>query len=995
MIYYDSNLGQLRYYSGSSWQAISSSLSDITSATAANTITNGAFSQVWNWQLTGNSSAFSIGESAASTGGTGTQYLASIGTLNGSTASPLRVLTRGVEAFRVDSVNPQLLAASGTVAAPAYGFSAQTGTGMYMPSTTSLAFAVGGSAKLTLDSANSNVFVMSPISSGMTGTGNIGVGAGYGVLASNTSGNSNIAIGSSAANANTTGSDNIAIGRASLYSSPSSIANVAIGPLAMQNGSGNNNVAIGLEALSSSSGGSVIAIGYRSHVSGTGNNDIAIGVQSMRNAGGSTNDNIAIGRYALYNSNSTYSVAIGYDAADLSTNVLTGGSSIFLGAGATVADTAAMAASGNLTLIGAGAKASGLASSVPAAYMTAIGSGASVTTVNTIVLGRTTDKTVIGATGDSGSAALLQINGASQHVGMTAAPTGTAGMMYYDSTLKKYRYHDGTSWQAMGGAALHQITAATTSNTINNGDNQQTWNWSLSPGSTGFSIGESAAGGAGVLMKIATLAGSNTNPLSVDARGTNVFYITSAGQFALTNGTIAAPTLTFGTDRTSGFYSAGAGNLNAAVGGQFALGINSSNTSIGYKAGRSSSIGNTVAIGVQAAELVTGAANTAVGSYSMLSTNSGTNNSALGTNSLINNTVGSYNTAIGVSALSGITTGSYNTAIGYYAGQSGTNTNGSGAITLIGANTNANLSAANSGNVYMTAIGAGASVSSVNTVVLGRASDNVVIGQTSSGPQQFYVNGTAGGTSAYATSSDIRFKTNIRPLESAMDILKNLQGVSYEFNQTAFPERKFETGRQIGFIAQQIEPYVPEVVRTDLLGYKSVQYSQLMPMVVEALKEHQSILQHLKKRDDVTLAVDIATFEGNDAHFKRIEVEKIKTKQLEAESARIAKLQAEEIAVNKIDAKQVRTDVVKTGETDAFIGAGAFQPMFAPNSGEQYVVNATAEDGTSAFVSVTVVGGNIIVTPIGGKGVDVVSYGSKVGIAGANKRVKATWIRMS
>jgi hypothetical protein len=370
---------------------------------------------------------------------------------------------------------------------------------------------------------------------------------------------------------------------------------------------------------------------------------------------------------------------------------------------------------------------------------------------------------------------------------------------------------------------------------------------------------------------------------------------------------------------------------------------------------------------------------------------SGDGNSGFGAHALPNLTSGSYNVAVGQQSGNNLNSGSNNTFVGTNSGFGGSAS--ANYVTVVGAGAAADGTV--TGDAYMTAIGAGAYVSSTNTIVIGRPTDNVAIGQSTNGPQQFYVNGTAGGTSAYAVSSDRRFKMNIVPLTSANAILGHLQGVSYEFNQAAFPNRKFESGRQLGFIAQQIEPFVPEVVRTDSAGYKSVQYSQLVPLTVEALKEHQGILQHFSRKDDVTLAVDIPTFEGNDAHFKRVEAETVRAKNLEVENARIAKLHAKEIEANSIEAKNVRTDVVKTGETDVFIGAGAFQPMFKPSAGEQYIVNATAEDGSSAFASVTLVGGKIVVTPIGGKGVDVIAYGSQVGIAGSNKRVKATWIRMS
>jgi hypothetical protein len=111
---------------------------------------------------------------------------------------------------------------------------------------------------------------------------------------------------------------------------------------------------------------------------------------------------------------------------------------------------------------------------------------------------------------------------------------------------------------------------------------------------------------------------------------------------------------------------------------------------------------------------------------------------------------------------------------------------------------------------------------------------------------------------------------------------------------------------------------------------------------------------------------------------------------LEAENARIKKLQADEI-----DTKLVRSDVVKSGEMEVFVAMGSFQPIFVPLENSQYIVNATADDGSTAFASVAFMAGKIVVTPISGKGVDVTAMGSQVGLVAPSKKVKATWIRMS
>ena len=98
---------------------------------------------------------------------------------------------------------------------------------------------------------------------------------------------------------------------------------------------------------------------------------------------------------------------------------------------------------------------------------------------------------------------------------------------------------------------------------------------------------------------------------------------------------------------------------------------------------------------------------------------------------------------------------------------------------------------------------------------------------------------------------------------------------------------------------------------------------------------------------------------------------------------------------DRIEAKFVRSDVVKSGEVEVFVSYGTFQPIFAPQADSQYIVNATAEDGSSAFASVAFMGGKIMVTPISGKGVDVTAIGAQVGLVAPSKKIKATWIRMS
>lgn len=77
-------------------------LSLLGAAGAANSIANADYAQTWNWALTtAAKSAFKFGESAAATGGSGSQYLVNIATAAASTANPLNVATRGVDTLVV------------------------------------------------------------------------------------------------------------------------------------------------------------------------------------------------------------------------------------------------------------------------------------------------------------------------------------------------------------------------------------------------------------------------------------------------------------------------------------------------------------------------------------------------------------------------------------------------------------------------------------------------------------------------------------------------------------------------------------------------------------------------------------------------------------------------------------------------------------------------------------------------------------------------------
>ena len=93
----------------------------------------------------------------------------------------------------------------------------------------------------------------------------------------------------------------------------------------------------------------------------------------------------------------------------------------------------------------------------------------------------------------------------------------------------------------------------------------------------------------------------------------------------------------------------------------------------------------------------------------------------------------------------------------------------------------------------------------------------------------------------YGGSSDERIKTNIKTIENALDKTLLLRGVEYNDIRIE-PERK-----RIGLIAQETELIIPEVVRTsEEDGMKSIEYQNLVGLLVEAIKEQQKQINELK-----------------------------------------------------------------------------------------------------------------------------------------------------
>ena len=103
---------------------------------------------------------------------------------------------------------------------------------------------------------------------------------------------------------------------------------------------------------------------------------------------------------------------------------------------------------------------------------------------------------------------------------------------------------------------------------------------------------------------------------------------------------------------------------------------------------------------------------------------------------------------------------------------------------------------------------------------------------------------------AYATS-DKRLKENIRPIPWAVDKVKQINGVYFDWIPLSEEEEKTihgNKGHDIGVIAQEIEEILPELVTTRDNGYKAVKYDKIVALLIEAIKEQQGEIDELRRR---------------------------------------------------------------------------------------------------------------------------------------------------
>jgi hypothetical protein len=109
--------------------------------------------------------------------------------------------------------------------------------------------------------------------------------------------------------------------------------------------------------------------------------------------------------------------------------------------------------------------------------------------------------------------------------------------------------------------------------------------------------------------------------------------------------------------------------------------------------------------------------------------------------------------------------------------------------------------------------------------------------------------GSVFATDGFYPQSDAKFKKDVETIKSSLSVIEQLRGVSYKWKTDEYKEKEFSEGTHYGVIAQEIEQVLPDIVKTDDEGNKAVNYTELIPVLIEAIKELKADIETLKAKN--------------------------------------------------------------------------------------------------------------------------------------------------
>lgn len=111
-----------------------------------------------------------------------------------------------------------------------------------------------------------------------------------------------------------------------------------------------------------------------------------------------------------------------------------------------------------------------------------------------------------------------------------------------------------------------------------------------------------------------------------------------------------------------------------------------------------------------------------------------------------------------------------------------------------------------------------------------RTNELIISNLTSTDPLATNINGKV-----VSGVSDARLKENIEPISGALNKIRQLRGVSFNYTDAS----EMGNGLRYGFIAQEVQPIIPEIVRNrpNSDNMLNLNYTEIVPWLVEAVKE--------------------------------------------------------------------------------------------------------------------------------------------------------------
>ncbi|MBI4646500.1 MAG: tail fiber domain-containing protein, partial [Bacteroidia bacterium] len=130
-------------------------------------------------------------------------------------------------------------------------------------------------------------------------------------------------------------------------------------------------------------------------------------------------------------------------------------------------------------------------------------------------------------------------------------------------------------------------------------------------------------------------------------------------------------------------------------------------------------------------------------------------------------------------------------------------------------------------------------------------------------------------------SSDIMFKENINPIPSSINIITQLNPVKFNYKTNDFAYMNLPEGQQYGLISQEVIQVLPEIVKEycypaeydslgnlihDTLHYKGLNYNAFIPIVIQAVKDQQTLINGQQLTiDSLTVLVNILQQQNSDS----------------------------------------------------------------------------------------------------------------------------------